>query len=114
MTKKPKDQALAELAYNAYWQEQPPVWFDDLNQIAQMRWVRVIRAIKGSPRGRDPVTAMLNLTNTSGDEEFLASLPMKPSGKRIDYSKLSVADANRAKKLAKKRSNELYERKRNT
>jgi hypothetical protein len=53
--KKPKDLALAEVAFNAFYDERPPVFFDDLNQNAQMKWVRIIRAVvkdyKSIPKG---------------------------------------------------------------
>jgi hypothetical protein len=55
MMKKPKDLALAEVAFNAFYDERPPVFFDDLNQNAQMKWVRIIRAVvkdyKSIPKG---------------------------------------------------------------
>jgi hypothetical protein len=53
----PKALQLAELAYNAYWKEQPPIWFSDLGHEYQMRWVHVVRAVsdghkKYTGRGR--------------------------------------------------------------
>jgi hypothetical protein len=42
--KKPKDLALAEVAYNAFYGETPQVFFDDLAPTYQMRWVRAVRS----------------------------------------------------------------------
>ena len=44
----PKDYLLAERAYNAFWNEQPQIFFDQLASDYQQRWVRAIRgAIEG-------------------------------------------------------------------
>jgi hypothetical protein len=41
--RKPKDYLMAERGYNAFWNEQPTVWFDDLSHDYQMKWVRAAR-----------------------------------------------------------------------
>lgn len=43
--KKPKDLHLGEIAYNTFYGERPQVFFDDLSVEAQMKWVRLCRAI---------------------------------------------------------------------
>jgi hypothetical protein len=41
----PKDLTLARRAYEAFWSEQPQIWFDQLAHDYQMRWVRVAREV---------------------------------------------------------------------
>jgi hypothetical protein len=53
-TKKPKDLALAEVAYNAFYAETPQVFFDDLSPTYQMRWVRAIRSAVADYRKLKP------------------------------------------------------------
>jgi hypothetical protein len=48
--KKPKTLHIAEMAYNAYYDERPQVFFDDLNHEAHMRWVRIVRAVLGEDK----------------------------------------------------------------
>jgi hypothetical protein len=43
--KKPKDYLMGEAAYNAFYQQQPQVFFDDLAYDYQMRWVSVGREV---------------------------------------------------------------------
>jgi hypothetical protein len=45
MDKKPKDYLLAERGYNAFHNQQPQMWFDDLSHDYQMKWVRAAREI---------------------------------------------------------------------
>ena len=54
LTKKPKDLALAEVAYNAFYAETPQVLFDDLAPQYQMRWVRAIRSAMADYRKLKP------------------------------------------------------------
>ena len=49
-TRKPKDLMLAEVAYNTFYEEQPQVFFDDLNHGYQMRWVRAVRSVVSEQR----------------------------------------------------------------
>ena len=41
----PKDLQAAEAGYNAFYDEQPQVFFNALNHAYQMRWVRAARAV---------------------------------------------------------------------
>ena len=43
--KKPKDYLMAEAAYNAFYQQQPQVFFDNLAHDYQMKWVAVAREV---------------------------------------------------------------------
>jgi hypothetical protein len=43
--KKPKDYLMGEAAYNAFYKQQPQVWFDELSHDYQMRWVNTARAV---------------------------------------------------------------------
>jgi hypothetical protein len=43
--KKPKDYLMGETAYNAFYLEQPQIFFEDLAHHAQMRWVAVARRV---------------------------------------------------------------------
>lgn len=45
MDKLPKDLANAKRGYEAFHDEQPSVWFEDLAYAYQMKWVRAARAI---------------------------------------------------------------------
>jgi hypothetical protein len=45
MEKKPKDYLMGEAAYNAFYREQPQIFFEDLAHHAQMRWVAVARRV---------------------------------------------------------------------
>lgn len=45
MHKLPKDLANAKRGYEAFYDEQPNIWFEDLAHQYQMRWVRAARAI---------------------------------------------------------------------
>lgn len=101
MSQEPKDYQLAKRAYEAYHNEQPQVWFEDLNHIAQMKWVRVVRAVIGDYRnksfhGRPPkvVKRIITKYDDKTDRELVASAPRKPSG-RIDHARLSSEESNR-------------------
>jgi hypothetical protein len=65
MDKLPKDLAAAKRGYEAFYDEQPNIWFEDLAYNYQMRWVRAARAIMdehknykgpGRPNGLDQAT----------------------------------------------------------
>lgn len=45
--KPPPDYERAAIAYSAFYNDQPQVFFEDLNPMYQMRWVRAIRAVNG-------------------------------------------------------------------
>jgi|SRR5215510_902652 len=76
--RKPKDLHIAEIAYNAFYEEQPQVFFDDLAHGYQMRWVSVIRSVLGEykriPKG-----------GTTGPRP-------KADGAKKAFSGMSVAD----------------------
>jgi len=42
----PRDYRLGRRAYEAFYNEQPQIWFEDLSHGHQMRWVNVARAVK--------------------------------------------------------------------
>ena len=44
-SKLPKDLRAAEVGYNAFYDNQPQVFFSSLNHTYQMRWVRAAREI---------------------------------------------------------------------
>ena len=44
MDRRPPDWHRAERAYDAFYNEQPQIFFHDLSHLAQMRWINAIRA----------------------------------------------------------------------
>jgi hypothetical protein len=102
--REPKDFHLGRRAYEAYYNEQPQVWFDDLNHEAQMRWVRAARAViedlkvykrhtphKYTSAGQGSVS-----DDSASDEAFLATMPHRPGG-QLDWTKMTEAQKKQAK-----------------
>jgi hypothetical protein len=87
---KPRDLKLAEVAFNAFYDERPPVFFDDLNHNAMMKWVRIVRAVIGDfkklPKvGREPMGSM---------EKREAYLERERTRKRRERDAAKAARAN--------------------
>ena len=92
--REPKDYHLARRAYEAFYDEQPQVWFENLDHEFKMKWVRAARAVlqdariykKHAPkfphRGPREPTAPKDLNTRHA--EALANAPRRPDG-RIDY-----------------------------
>jgi hypothetical protein len=96
----PKDYQLARRAYEAFHEEQPQVWFEDLSQEYQMRWVRAIRATIGEYRtksfqGRPPKVSYKRYSKEA-DEKLVNSAPRRPSG-QVDHSQLTAEESNAVK-----------------
>ena|SRR5215510_2967300 len=82
--KKPKDLMLAEVAYNEFYEQQPCVWFDNLNHNYQMRWVRAVRAVladykKVTPKGvgRPKGLVLTKAEMNERDQELFTELPAR-------------------------------------
>lgn len=84
MADEPRDYRLARRAYEAFWSEQPQIWFDQLSHAYQMRWVETARAVVKDMRQWRPSSDKL-----AECEAILAAAPRKESGKRINYKGLS-------------------------
>ncbi len=108
MDKLPKDLANAKRGYEAFYSEQPHVWFEDLNHEYQMKWVRAARAIieensRYSGPGRRPKE------DSPGEGEFWKDLKnMDPKlfikkhvpsyGSRLGWSKMKNPTHRKAAK----------------
>ena len=69
----PKYLNLAEKAYNAYYGEQPQVWFDETSHDHQMRWVRSVRAVletNTKSYGRRSMVGNTKSEPTPADDNF--------------------------------------------
>lgn len=81
----PRDYRLARRAYEAYFDEQPQVWFDQLSHDYQMRWVKAARAVilelSKLPKGH-------NARYDPGDDaKIVNNAPRKENG-RIDFKNM--------------------------
>ena len=89
--KEPKDFQLARRAYEAFFDEQPQVWFENLGHDYQMKWVRAIRAVMEELKGlrREPI-----VQSSESEQQIIAkaralidSLPRR--GKNRDLTGLT-------------------------
>lgn len=96
--REPKDYHLGRRAYEAFYDEQPQVWFENLSHDYQMRWVRVARAVQEDARAyrnRGPVKTQMPTTDKGDIAEYmqiLAEAPRRSDGK-IDYRAISNNEA---------------------
>lgn len=103
----PKDFRLAKRAYEAFWEEQPQVWFEQLSHAYQMRWVNVVREVLKENHKR-VIKAMLPLVsppvsrNDARLEEakaIVAAAPKKGGkGTRVDHRAMSKKDSEVVRK----------------
>jgi hypothetical protein len=82
--KEPKDLILARRGYEAFWNEQPQIWFDQLSHDYIMRWVRVARAIMEEV-SRSSADKMKSLEDAHA---VLATVPRRKNG-RLNMTDLS-------------------------
>lgn len=100
--REPKDYHLARRAYEAFFDEQPQVWFENLGHDYQMKWVRAARAVQEDLRRAPSAKRVPNPTEHGDQEatkrlEILASLPRTKTG-RIDWRAIKNKEAlSRAK-----------------
>lgn len=85
----PRDFRLARRAYEAFFDESPQVWFEQLGHEYQMKWVRVARAviIEVGPLSRQP-------GKLEEAQSIVDAAPRK--GTRINY-KAMATDEERKK-----------------
>jgi len=84
--REPRDFRMARRAYEAFFDESPQVWFDQLGHEYQMKWVRVARAVLVDSKEWRPSASKL--------EECQAIVDAAPhKGMRVDYKAMSKEDA---------------------
>jgi hypothetical protein len=125
MDKLPKDLAAAKRAYEAFNEEQPNIWFEDLAPHYQMRWVRAIRAAVEENKNYNGPGRSPDLTEHKkhGDfwddlghlpkQEFLDKWVPKKKG-RYQYQVLEPEQRKEALRVAKSITNQKWSIKRTT
>lgn len=105
----PMDYRLGRRAYEAFYSEQPQIWFSDLAHTHQMRWVNAARevlkeALKGGNKKPNAKTARYKdpnpITSVSEAHAVLKNIPVKPGGRK-DYTNVSSDQVRRAKNALK-------------
>lgn len=107
----PKDFRLARRAYEAFWGEQPQIWFDQLSHAYQMRWVNVAReVIKEVSRGNGQTVSTVRIkrrrdpdpiTNIDIARSIMQSAPKPGPDGRRDYGKMHPNAVRRIKNAIK-------------
>ena len=124
MDKLPKDLANAKRGYEAFYAEQPNIWFEDLSHDYQMKWVRAARAILEENKnykgpGRKPVDKSTDTEfwadyeRVEMDEMVLTTFLNKyvpRNGKVYNYKSLSIEEGEAVKRLRKKLYNRNYKK----
>lgn len=105
--KEPKDFHLARRAYEAFYEEQPQIWFNELSHDYQMRWVRVARAImedereykKFTPKAPNGGRPSSRMTEEKA-RQLIADAPKKSGGTstRVDHRAMSKRDSDMVKR----------------
>lgn len=122
MDKLPKDLAAAKRGYEAFYEESPNIWFEDLAPHYQMRWVRAARAIveelknytgPGRPNGTVASTFWEDAEQLP-PEEFLEKWVTKSSAGRFQFHMLQAREKKEAMKIAKRLSNRRWAEKQHT
>lgn len=115
----PKDFRLARRAYEAFWKEQPQIWFEQLSHEYQMRWVNVVREIikerskdyaregledqrrtpqTGSWEKKSIILSEQPETRLQEAKAIVAAAPRKGGkGLHIDHMSMSKADSDRVR-----------------
>lgn len=99
--KEPKDLHLARRAYEAFYDEQPQIWFDQLGHDYQMRWVRVARAVLEDAKDYKKHTPGTGLEMTLEEaKEIIAEAPKRSQGKgtKVNHTALTKGESDRVKR----------------
>lgn len=111
----PRDLRLARRAYEAFHDEQPPVWFEDLSHDYQMKWVRAVRASReelkhlpkvGRPNGVK--AARLQVFHSVEDAKAVLAEAPRHKGGRINWEIMSPSDRVRVRRAQKYVGNRRY------
>lgn len=87
----PRDYRLARRAYEAFWDEQPQIWFDQLSHEYQMRWVRTARAVMQEGK-------TVYFPSASRLEQAQAVVDAAPKkGMRIQYKDMTEEQAKKVR-----------------
>lgn len=102
MDKEPKDFYLARRAYEAFYDEQPQIWFDQLSHDYQMRWVRAARAVLDDAKTyKHHVSGTIPEAMTEQEaRRIIAEAPKKRggAGTRVDHTAISKTESIRVKR----------------
>lgn len=86
----PRDYRLARRAYEAFFDESPQVWFEQLGHEYQMKWVRVARAVVSEGKSWLPSEDRL-----ARAQAIVDAAPRK--GMRINYKGMSAEEAKQTR-----------------